>query len=130
MLINSTGDGTIGRASYIYDYNQKLLYDSHILLLRPNKQLVNGKYLAFFINSQLGQNQIEKIKSANSTKQTELGINNFKKIEIPLPPLEIQSHIAMRIQKLKDYIKILKQQAEQNREDALKNFEAEIFSKE
>ncbi|MDE5002830.1 restriction endonuclease subunit S, partial [Francisella tularensis] len=57
------------------------------------------------------------------TIMTSLSQPILKSILIPLPPLEIQNHIAVRIQKLKDYIKELEQQAEQNRENSIRNFE-------
>jgi type I restriction enzyme M protein len=54
----------------------------------------------------------------------------LKSIIIPLPPLEIQNKIANHIQTMKELIKTLNQQAEENKSQAIKEFEAEIFSKE
>ena len=70
ILINSTGDGTIGRASIVSKEHEGLLYDSHIILLRLNTELINPLFFVYFNNSKLGQKQIENIKSAKSTKQT------------------------------------------------------------
>ena len=39
ILINSTGEGTIGRAAVVDKDNTGLLYDSHVLLLRLNNEL-------------------------------------------------------------------------------------------
>ncbi|MBA5248654.1 MAG: restriction endonuclease subunit S [Gammaproteobacteria bacterium] len=128
ILINSTGEGTIGRASFVSKDFEGLLYDSHMLLLRVNKDILNSLYITFFINSKFGQEQINNIKSAVATKQTELGKNNLMKIIFILPPLEIQNKIATHIQTLKDEIQTLKQQAEQNKTLALSEFEAEIFN--
>lgn len=130
VLINSTGEGTIGRSSVVMNEFSGLLYDSHVLLIRLNKELVNSKYLVIFINSSLGQQQISLVKSANSTKQTELGIDNCKKILFPLPPIEEQNKIVDHITSIKNEINKLKQQAEQNKIDAITNFEKEIFHHE
>ncbi len=130
VLINSTGEGTIGRSSVVMNEFSGLLYDSHVLLIRLNKELVNSKYLVIFINSSLGQQQISFVKSANSTKQTELGIDNCKKILFPLPPIAEQNKIADHITSIKNEIKKLKQQAEQNKIDAITNFEKAIFHHE
>jgi len=127
ILINSTGEGTIGRASNIYKEYSNLLYDSHLLLLRLNHSLVNSEYFAYLFNSFYGQQQVDKIKSAQATKQTELGVNNLKKIVFPLPPLNIQKKIANEITKRKEKIKQLKNEAQTNREKAIKEFEEEIF---
>jgi len=129
ILINSTGDGTIGRATMITKEFENLLYDSHILLLRVNQSQINPLFLTFFINSTLGQKQIENIKSAVATKQTELGINNLKNLQLIIPSkITIQNQIANHIQALKNEIKTLKTEAQKNRELALEEFEKEIFS--
>lgn len=129
ILINSTGEGTIGRSSCIVDNNCKgLIYDSHLLLLRLNFDLVNPLYYTLIFNSDFGQDQVNNIKSAQSTKQTELGVGNLKKIQTPLPPLSKQNEIVEHITALKEQMKALRHQAEQNRQQAIKDFENTIFS--
>lgn len=129
ILINSTGEGTIGRASYVIrDECVNLIYDSHMLLLRFNQELVNPLFFTFVFNSSFGQNQVNNIKSAQSTKQTELGINNLKKIQFPLPLLSKQNEIVKHIKSLNEQIKALIQEAELNRKQAILNFENAIFS--
>jgi len=94
VLINSTGEGTIGRASYLKKENEGLLYDSHLLLLRLNNKIINPELFVEIFNSKYGQNQVNDIKSAQATKQTELGVSNLLKIYFPLPDsLEIQNLI-------------------------------------
>ncbi|MCF2873346.1 restriction endonuclease subunit S [Tenacibaculum sp. Cn5-1] len=129
ILINSTGEGTIGRSTFISKENENLLYDSHILLLRLDKSKVNPLFYSYLFNSKYGQNQVKDIKSAQSTKQTELGVNNLKKILFPLPEnIATQTQIANHISGLKAEIKTLKKEAAQNRKDAIADFEKEIFS--
>lgn len=127
ILINSTGEGTIGRASYISKENIGLLYDSHILLLRLNKQKINPLYYTYLFNSCFGQDQIDFVKSAQSTKQTELGIDNLKKIKFPYPDMDVQNEIVDTITKLKAKIEKLNNLAEQNRKLAQEEFEKELF---
>ena len=127
ILINSTGEGTIGRASCISKENIGLLYDSHILLLRLNKQKINPLYYTYLFNSCFGQEQIDFVKSAQSTKQTELGIDNLKKIKFPYPDMDVQNEIVDTITKLKAKIEKLNNLAEQNRQLAQEEFEKELF---
>lgn len=47
---------------------------------------------------------------------------------VPLPPLNIQKNIVTHITELKDQIKILRTQAQANRESAIVEFEGEIFT--
>lgn len=127
VLINSTGEGTIGRASYINKENIGLLYDSHILLLRLNQKKINPLYYTYLLNSRFGQEQVNFVKSAQSTKQTELGIDNLKKIKFPYPDIDIQNEIVDTITKLKARIEKLNNLAEQNCKLAQEEFEKELF---
>lgn len=104
-----------------------MIYDSHILLLRLNKIEVNPLFLTYFINSNLGQKQIENIKSAVATKQTELGINNLKNLQFIIPDIGTQNKIAKHVYDLKCEIQTLVKQSEENRKYALEEFERKVF---
>ena len=127
ILINSTGEGTIGRASTITNTYSNLLYDSHILLLRVNKNLICPDFFTFVFNSFYGQQQVDSLKTAQSTNQTELGVENLKKILFPLPPLSVQEEIASHIQSMRKQIKDLRKNAERYKKRAIIEFEQEIF---
>ena len=131
VLINSTGEGTIGRATYIQKEFEGLLYDSHLLLLRLDRKRINPELFVEIFNSEYGQKQVNDIKSAQATKQTELGISNLSKIQFPLPDklhfqnLLIEKIKKMRAQKFESLTRStrLKFEAEQD-------FEKTIFSYE
>lgn len=89
---------------------------------------MNPLFFTYLFNSKYGQYQVESIKSAQSTKQTELGITNLKKIIFPLPSIQLQNTIANKLQSIYQRIEILKVNALNNRKDALVKFEQEIFS--
>lgn len=128
IIINSTGEGTIGRASYVSKDFEGLIYDSHILLLRFNASIFNPELFVEFFNSDFGQSQVNQIKSAQATNQTELGVNNLMKIEIPVvEDIEKQKIIV-------EEIKLLKQRASKNinrsvqlKHQANEEFEKAIF---
>ena len=105
ILINSTGEGTIGRSSTVTSDAVNMPYDSHVLLIRPYKCL--NKYVEIFINGIEGQAQINRSKGAKTTKQTELGVDKTKNLLIPLPPLEEQRRIVEKIKTLMPIIEIL-----------------------
>ncbi|MDR1181188.1 MAG: restriction endonuclease subunit S [Bacteroidales bacterium] len=128
ILINSTGEGTIGRASTIMEGFTNLMYDSHILLLRVNTDFIYPDFFTLLFNSSYGQQQVNSIKSAQATKQTELGIGNLQKIKLPLPPLSVQNEIANHIQEKREQVKNLKQGAEMKRRNAITEFEKEILN--
>lgn len=128
VLINSTWEWTIGRASSVREWYEWLLYDSHLLMLRTNQLKLNSKFFVIYFNSVFWQEQVNQIKSAQATNQTELWVWNLSKIYFPLPPLEIQEKIVTHIGVMKDEIQRLRQSAEELRESAGRVFEEEIFS--
>ena len=63
VLINGTGVGTIGRcAPYLYE--QQALPDTEVTVLRSNK--LDSVYLSIYLNSILGQLQVEKYLQGSS----------------------------------------------------------------
>ena len=127
VLINSTGEGTIGRASVVTKAHEGLLYDSHVLLLRLNKEKIDPRYFTLVFNSRYGQEQVNNVKSAKTTKQTELGIENLKKIQIPIPPLNTQREIVAKLYAMYEEIADL-QNTIPYQEKATKQFEQIIFA--
>lgn len=130
ILINSTGEGTLGRASLVTEASAGFLYDSHMLLLRVNKREVHPQLLVDLINSSFGRKQVELYKSAQATKQTELGVENTKKLLFPLPELAVQNEIAADMRERKDRIRALRREAERLERQAEKEFEEAVFDGE
>lgn len=127
ILINSTGEGTLGRASIITDEFEGLAYDSHMLLLRVNSDEVDAQLIVDLLNSPFGQRQVEFYKSAQATKQTELGIENTKKFLFPLPNLSEQKRISSSIEEKKQETTELLKKAEVLRQQAKREFETKVF---
>lgn len=127
ILINSTGEGTIGRAA-IVNKETNYIYDSHILNVRLNKEECFPHYFLRLFNTELLQKQVDLYKSGTSTKQTELGVDNLKKISFPLPSMEIQRSIIMEIENKEKQIIILRNESEQLKQQAVSNFEQEVFN--
>lgn len=129
VLINSTGEGTIGRASFITKEFEGLLYDSHMLLLRLNPTLINAELFVEIFNSEYGQNQVNDIKSAQATKQTELGISNLSRIKFPLPEsLKTQNEIVLKIKEMRKLKKNLLNKTGNLKQEAKQEFEKAIFN--
>jgi len=127
ILINSTGEGTLGRASLVTKEYEGLAYDSHMLLLRVNQEEVDPQLIVDLINSPFGQKQVELNKSAQATKQTELGVDNTKRILFPLPDLSEQKRISAIVKEKKNRIGALHKSAEDLRRQAKREFEEAVF---
>ncbi len=88
---------------------------------------MNKLFFKYCLSSNFIQMQItDKTSGARMPRINE---DTFMSLDTPLPPIDIQDKIATEITKRKEKIKQLKQQALKNREDAIKEFEEEIFTK-
>ena len=89
VLLNGTGVGTIGRvAPYLHE--SRALPDNHVTVLRTD--VVDPVYLAVFLNSPLGQWQIER-RIKGSSGQIELYPTDIGRIVIWDAPDEVQQAV-------------------------------------
>ena len=81
LLINSTGDGTLGRAAQVWFQPPNITVDSHVTVVRPAKE-----NLIFYIGlwGVLHEREIESLHTG-STGQTELPKERVKALELRLP---------------------------------------------
>jgi restriction endonuclease S subunit len=100
VVVNSTGEGTIGRACVVTANAVGLPFDSHILVVRVQDDKALPKFIAYFLESPDGQSAIEDSKGAKTTKQTELGTTKLGNITMPLPSLPEQQRIISNLDEL------------------------------
>jgi type I restriction enzyme S subunit len=115
VLVNSTGEGTIGRAGLVRSSEIGLPFDTHVLRVSTFDGVISS-FLMYFINSFHGQNQISQSKGAKTTKQTELGVNNLRSLLIPLPPSTEQEAIVGKIEELLVNIEKLEKQISERKD--------------
>ena len=70
-------------------------------MLRVAKDTVDPEYLCFLFNSPYVQNQIEQLKSAVATSQTELGVENLRRVKVIIPSLNEQRTIASELTQIR-----------------------------
>lgn len=81
LLINSTGDGTLGRVAQVWFPPKSLTVDSHVTIVRPARE-----ELIFYIGlwGILHEKEIESLHTG-STGQTELPRDRVKMLKLLLP---------------------------------------------
>lgn len=104
IVINSTGNGTLGRVGIYHNSdnpnNYPVVPDSHVTIIRANA-LVSVSFVFYFLKYY--QPYMEKLGSG-STNQTELSAGVIKALLFPLPPLAEQKRIVAKIEELLPYI--------------------------
>lgn len=96
VLINSTGEGTIGRTALAPRSVAGTPFDSHVLVVRCDEHVLLPGFLAVFLRSEHGQAQVKQAKGANTTKQTELGKTKLQRFRVPTPSLDAQAMLVDR----------------------------------
>jgi type I restriction enzyme, S subunit len=94
ILISITAD--VGMIGLVPGNIGEAYINQHISLARP-VELINARYLAWFLASQSGQKQFTDLQRG-ATKMG-LGLDDIKCINVPLPPLQEQEKIVMEIQR-------------------------------
>ncbi len=104
IVINSTGNGTLGRVGFYKDSDNPLqmpvVPDSHVTIIRVG-DLVDVGYILHSLKYY--QPYLEK-SCSGSTNQTELSATKLQSLLIPLPPLEEQKRIVAKIEELEPLI--------------------------
>ncbi|MCR5225870.1 MAG: restriction endonuclease subunit S [Eubacterium sp.] len=109
IVVNSTGNGTLGRIGMFRDSdrinNNVIVPDSHVTIIRSNKQLCSEYVLTVL---EYYQPTLEK-QGEGSTNQTELKPGVLADLFFPLPPYCEQKRIVKSILSLKAYVEKYKQ---------------------
>ena len=97
IIINSTGNGTLGRIGIFRDSDRindcVIVPDSHVTIIRTGNQMIKD-YLFFALKYH--QPYLEKL-GEGSTNQTELRPSTVAELFIPVPPIGEQKRIVAKL---------------------------------
>lgn len=93
VVINSTGDITIGRAYLFHEAPAKMFADSHVTIIRTEKQKLRPEFLVNLLATREYQDLIYSLVTG-STGQLELNKSNLEALPILRPPVEMQDELA------------------------------------
>ena len=88
ILINSLGQGTLGRVHFFCEKAKNIVVDQHLFILRINEKKVTATYLYLLLTSKAYQIQIDR-QITGSTGMQMLNASNLKEIDIIIPKLEV-----------------------------------------
>ncbi|MBR1789899.1 MAG: restriction endonuclease subunit S [Bacteroidaceae bacterium] len=98
-----------GNAAVIKD-NEKVCLGQRTVLIRPLKDFVDSKLLAYFIISPYSRSSL--ISTAVGSTATHVNLENIRPFTIPLPPITEQHRIATAVDEWFSLIKELEQEKE------------------
>jgi type I restriction enzyme S subunit len=93
LIIEGNGSADqIGRVALYRGELGTCVHQNHVIRARPNKEIVSSEYLNMYMNSPLGQDEVQKRSRTTSGLRT-LSVGRIREIEIPIPPLDEQRRI-------------------------------------
>lgn len=112
VLLNIVG-ASIGRSA-VYNFENEANCNQAVCIIRPNVNKLLPKYLSYYLNSNEIQNTLCSAKYGGA--RDNINLEQVSKLEIPLPSIEIQEQILVRLDKeIESLEKVnkLKKQAEE-----------------
>ncbi len=96
VLINSTGNGTLGRVGYFVNGPDAVpcVADGHVTVARADRHIIESRYLYYWLNSTPFQDYVYAALVVGATNQVELNRERLAGAPVPLPPLDEQRRIA------------------------------------
>jgi len=94
ILLNRTNSADlVGKVGYI-DGSLHAVFASYLVRLKPNKSLIDPKFLTFWLSSSKGQEEIRPLIT-RGVSQANINPTAFcRRVAVPLPPLSEQRRIA------------------------------------
>ena len=87
VLLNSLGQGTLGRPHYYNEDTDNVVVDQHITIIRANEDLIPSTYIYEYLKNSAGQYQLDGLISGTSGMLM-LNISNIRSLKIPILPKE------------------------------------------
>jgi len=82
-------ENQLGKASYFDGYNEPVVFDSHVMRLRPNRLICDPKWFFFLLSSPRGKFILQK-KGGATAVQFNINSKQVSDLDIPLPPISAQ----------------------------------------
>lgn len=119
-----TRKGTVGNSYYVTEHNI-FTASSEIFIIKLNKK-VSGNYLAEINLIEFIQNQYREKNTG--TIMPSLSQEKLKEILVPLPPLDKQREIELKIKFMKSELNNYLEMAKMANDNAIREFEKAIFN--
>lgn len=118
ILLNSLGQGTLGRIHFWYETSTNVVVDQHITIIRAKKGVSTAEYLYLLLSSSKYSDYFESCITG-TTGMLMLNISAVRNADIMLPSIKIQERFANTIESL--YEKIEQNNQENTRLSALRD---------
>ncbi len=97
LVVRTNGSrDLVGRCAVFQDQDRPYVYASYLIRIRPDQELVHPRFLAFFLESQMGRDAISQ-RIRTSAGQYNINSKNLRTIALPCPRLSVQHSIVEQV---------------------------------
>ena len=125
-MFNRTNSKELVGKTAVFDMDGDYLFASYLIRLVLNRSKANVYYINYLFGSKIVRDQIDLI-SRQILGQANVNAEELKEFLFPLPPIEIQNEIVLKLNEIKSQAKELRSKANELRVFAKNDFERRVF---
>ena len=96
LIIRTSGSrGLVGTCAVFHE-DGEFVFASYLIRLRPSSKKALSDYVAWYINSSVGKQQVNTL--SRQIMQNNINSQELRSLRLPLPPIDIQQEIMARIE--------------------------------
>ncbi len=95
LMIRTSGSHQLVGTCAVFHGVDEYVFASYLIRMRFNFKQVNPDFIVYFLNSSLGRQQVESV--SRHIMQNNINSKEIKGLLIPLPPLDIQNRLVIRV---------------------------------
>ena len=99
--------GDIGTCAVVQN-DEDLAYYVTLTLIKPNRNIILGGFIKYFIESDYGRKELDK-RTLHKAIPIKINLGDVKQLELPLPPLSVQEHVVSILDKFSEIANDLEQ---------------------
>jgi type I restriction enzyme, S subunit len=99
ILFNRTNSPELVGKAAVYDADLPAVFASYLIRLRCDDQLVQSRYVCWWINSPWGRWWARTVRT-DGVSQSNINATTLQAMPLPLPPVEEQAEIVRRVEAL------------------------------
>ena len=96
LIIRTSGSRDLVGSCAVFHEEGEFVFASYIIRLRPSSEMALSDYVAWYINSPIGRQQVNSL--SREIMQNNINSQELRSLRLPLPPLEDQKEIMAHIE--------------------------------
>ncbi|MEX1098645.1 MAG: restriction endonuclease subunit S [Planctomycetales bacterium] len=125
LIIRTSGSRDLVGTCAVFHEKGEYVFASYLIRLRVDNAKANPEFIAWFLNSSLGRQQIDA--TSRQIMQNNINSDEIRSLQVPLPPLPVQQAMMKRVEAGRAEIAKLKTDAKVRAAAAKADVEAMIL---